>query len=156
MDGIKTYLLSVLVIAFVCSFINRLVSNRANSAVLKMITGLIVTMTVLQPLKGIYWGPSSPFSLDYKDQITDAIAKGETEKQKALTDIIRQEVVTYILRQAKMLHVDVTVDVVLTDAAMPVPEFVRISGNVAPYAKQQLINIIERELGVAEENQIWQ
>jgi hypothetical protein len=39
---------------------------------------------------------------------------------------------------------------------MPVPEYVRISGNVAPYAKQQLINIIARELGVAEENQIWQ
>ena len=156
MDSLKSYLLSVLVIAFVCSMIHRLVSNRTNAAVLKMITGIIVMIVVLQPLKGMRIGSLGQFSMDVKEQIADAIGTGEQEREKALSDIIRQEVVTYILRQAKMLHADVAVNVILSDTSMPVPEYVRISGNVAPYAKQQLINIIERELGVAEENQIWQ
>jgi hypothetical protein len=121
-----------------------------------MITGIIVMIVVLQPLKGMRIGSLGQLSMDLKEQIADAIGTGEQEREKALSDIIRQEVVTYILRQAKMLHADVAVDVILSDTSMPVPEYVRISGNVAPYAKQQLINIIERELGVAEENQIWQ
>lgn len=151
----KTYILSVLVVAIVCSIFNNLVNNRANAAVLKMTTGLVVLLTILQPLKGGELMDCDRIFFDFEREVSTVVENSEREKQNALSEIINKKVTSYILKQAQTLHADVTVEVTLSDESMPVPENVRISGKIAPYAKQQLINIIERELGVAEENQIW-
>ena len=151
METVKTYLLTILVVAIICGFINRLVKNKAHGAVVR----IVMILVVLQPFRGPVFYLWKGFSFDVEEQILAAREQGEAERQKALSQLIQEDTTAYILRQAKTLHANITVEVILSDESMPVPEYVRISGNIAPYAKQQLINIIERELGVAEENQLW-
>ena len=95
-------------------------------------------------------------ALHYNDKKTLSLLQTDKREAPLAVQIFGSDPLIMAEGAKKALHADVAVDVILSDTSMPVPEYVRISGNVAPYAKQQLINIIERELGVAEENQIWQ
>ena len=155
MQEVRGYLLSILAVAIICGFINRFVRDRANGAVVRMASGIIMLLTIIQPLldvdivnwRGIYF--------DMEERISEVQKIGELEREKAVAEIIKEKTAAYILEQAQSFHANISVDVILSDDSMPVPEYVRISGKVAPYAKQQLINIIEQELGVARENQLW-
>ena len=56
--------------------------------------------------------------------------------------------------KAHSLGADIQVEVMLSNEQYPVPKQVRLKGDVAPYARTQLIKFLE-ELGISEENQIW-
>ena len=155
MEGVKAYLLSILATAIICGFVNRIVRNRANGAVVRMASGIIMLLIVIQPLRDVEIINWKGFYFDMEEQISEIQEKGESEREKAVSQIIKEKTTAYIVKQAQSFHANISVDVILSDNSMPVPEYVRISGEVAPYAKQQLINIIERELGVARENQLW-
>lgn len=155
MEGVKAYLLSILAAAIICGFVNRIVRNRANGAVVRMASGIIMLLTIIQPLLDIDIVDWTGFYFDIEEQISDIQEKGDRERVNAISEIIKEKTAAYILQQAQSFHANISVDVILSDDSMPVPEYVRISGELAPYAKQQLINIIERELGVARENQLW-
>jgi hypothetical protein len=45
--------------------------------------------------------------------------------------------------------------VYLSEDTIPVPISVEIRGSVSPYGKQQLTKLLEEELGIAKENQLW-
>ena len=67
--------------------------------------------------------------------------------------IIRTE--SYILEKAKALNCDLQVEVILSSDATPVPEQVRISGSISPYAKQAISTMLTEDLGIDREAQIW-
>jgi hypothetical protein len=45
--------------------------------------------------------------------------------------------------------------VTLSDELPPVPVEVRLSGDISPYIKTRLQSILEDDLGISKENQIW-
>jgi hypothetical protein len=47
------------------------------------------------------------------------------------------------------------VEVELSDEEIPVPKTVSVTGKISPYAKKQLSEMMERELGIKVENQKW-
>jgi hypothetical protein len=72
-----------------------------------------------------------------------------------MAEIIKHRTAAYILQRAQELHVHLDIEVVLSADDIPVPEKVFLSGTVAPFAKKQLQQIIEQDLGIAKECQIW-
>lgn len=155
MESVKAYIFSVLIVAVLCGFLNRLVKNHVNGALIRMVTGVFMLLVILQPFRTQRFGGWEDILRDIQDQIHDSQWTGESGRKSELTKIIKSEVAAYILQQAQMLDADISVEVMLSDDDMPIPNGVCISGEIAPYAKQQLIAMIERELGVAKENQIW-
>ena len=57
--------------------------------------------------------------------------------------------------KAAALGIRVSVEVILADGDLPVPEQVLIKGAVSPYAKQKLTRMLSEDLGIAEEDQTW-
>ena len=49
----------------------------------------------------------------------------------------------------------VTVEVTLSQDDPPVPEYVEIFGEISPYIKLRLEELIQEELNIAKENQRW-
>jgi len=61
----------------------------------------------------------------------------------------------YILEKAETFGAELTVEVMLDDSSIPVPSGVRIRGNISPYNREKLGSIIQRDLGIPTEAQIW-
>lgn len=155
MDAIRQYILSVICIAILCGLTQSLFSKSSTGALVKLITGLIITITVIGPLLR-----GRDFSLGvYLDKISFdgswAVAEGEEAAMQAVSERIKDRTETYILDKAAEMGAAITVDVKLKEGMPPVPAEVTVRGTVSPYVKKQLCGCLRKDLGIPEDKQIW-
>ncbi len=155
MGGLREYLLSVVAGAFICGILSGLFPEGTTRKLLRLLCGGFLTIVVLHPLLG--------FNPDF---LTDALralesdgsafcTQGEEMADQSLRELIKQETQAYILDKAAELNAQVQPEVILSPGSPPIPESVVLSGAVSPYAKRQLEDLMESELGIAKENQTW-
>ena len=156
MDGIRAYILSVTAAGIICGIVNALLGEKGTySGSGKMLAGIFMAVVVVRPLAHIQISNLDDF-LGSLTQDADAVtASGKNLAQEEIADIIKEEVEAYILDKAASQHVELSVEVMVELGDVPELSSVRLSGNVSPYAKQQLTQLIEEDLGIAKENQIW-
>lgn len=156
MEDVRQYLLSVIAAAIISSLVITIVGKKGtHAAVVKLMIGLLLTITVVSPWTKLQIGDLSSYLQEIKldgDTVTsEALAIIAEEK----ASIIKEEIEAYILDKAASMELDVTVDVELTGGDPPTPYAVTITGTASPYAKQRLQYIISDELGVPKEQQLW-
>lgn len=153
MGEIRQYLFSVLCIVVICGLVEMLFAGTARS-IMKFITGLMVTIVAMSPiLRGEFL-----LEADWDRIVIDqqwAVNDGEAAAQNALGAYIKGDTETYILGKASELGAEILVDVELDNASPPIPSAVTVKGTVSPYAKRQLTDCIERDLGIDEDQQRW-
>lgn len=156
MDAIREYLLSVTAAAILCSVVRRMLNKKKTAGMIgKLLTGLFMIYTVLSPLVGVSFGSVEDLTDLYREDAHAAVARGENLTAQSLRESIKDRLEAYVLEKADGMGVQVRVNILLSDDLYPVPEKVYISGQVAPYAKNRLKQIIREDLGVSEEDQIW-
>lgn len=150
------YLLSVVTAALLCGIATSLLGNKgALGAAVKLLAGIYMTLSIVAP-----WGQLRLGELaDRKDQILSEgdrlTLSGQNAAREAMAESIIASTRAYILDKAETLGVELTVEVMLDDSQIPVPAGVRIRGNISPYNREKLSSIIERDLGIPTEAQIW-
>jgi hypothetical protein len=155
MEPIREYLLSVSVAAMICAVARRLLHGKGTPAAMgKLLTGIFMTVTVLSPLTGLSIDPIRDLTEDFRIDAQQAVLEGEKYGNYALRDSITQRIETYILDKAAAIGAQIQVKIVLSNDHYPVPEKVYIEGDISPFARTRLKQILT-ELGVTEENQIW-
>ena len=152
---VRQYILSVLCVVIVAGLSQTLFAKGAMHDLIKWIGGLAVTVTVLNPIvKGDLFQWDIVFS-DLRTNKEIAVEEGLQIGQEALAARISTSTCAYILNEASDLGADVEVELDLQENYPYQPEQVRICGSVSPYIKQQLSSLLERELGITEDHQIW-
>jgi hypothetical protein len=139
----------------VCGLTQTLFSKGTMHTLIKWISGLVVTVTVLNPLvKGdlIQWDIAIS---EFRENKEIAIEEGLRIGEEALADRICESTCAYILNEASDMGANVEVEIELQESYPYQPEQVRIFGGVSPYIKQQLSIFLQRELGITEDQQIW-
>lgn len=152
----RQYLLSLICAALVCSIIYGLLDKKsAYFPIIKLICGLFITITAISPLTNISIPDISEYIGDTKFDAKALISEGQTSSYESMGTIIRANLESYILGVADELGADVQVEIELDEQLPPGPCSVRITGNVSPYKMQRLQQIIEKDVGIPEEKQIW-
>lgn len=151
----KNYILSIVIAAIICSITETLLDNKKSAGkVIKILSGILMTVTLLTPLKTITFARVT----DYLDNITtDAqnyVDEGKLSAQYKTATIIKDHTEAYILDKAKTMGLDISVEVQLNDDNS-IPCGIILSGNFAPYEKSILSDYIEGTLGIAKEHQQW-
>lgn len=156
MDIMGTYVLSVIATAVLCTLAMQIVGQKGTVAsIIRMICGLIMVSAVIRPL-GKTLIPNITGYFDELDiQTSAAVYAGTEYAQQALIQRITQQTCSYIQDRAKELGVELIVRIEVDDSALPIPVRAELSGNVSPAAKAKLEQIIEEDLGIGKEDQIW-
>lgn len=156
MNSFGQYLLSICVAAILCSILLQLLHGKGPaSSVGKMLCGIFLLFTVLQPIMGFSVGDLMDLGEFVNVDASEAVLVGETEARRQWESIIKSQVEAYILDKAAQWDGDLSVEVSLSDGEIPIPIGVTISGNISPYGRAQLQAMISEQLGIAKENQIW-
>lgn len=153
MNAVYRYILCVVCTVILCGCVRILIPSEENS-VLKMITGLVVTVVVLTPFLN---GVKIPIG-NFDEILTNgefAVHSGISSARQATSEFIKEKSETYVLNKASELGAKVSVSVTLSDSDLPVPTHVTVSGPVSAYSKMKLSECICNELGVAEDEQVW-
>lgn len=155
MSAVGEYALSVIVTVLVCAIVSDLVQDPGLNRILKMISGLVLTMTLVNPVFHLDFSYLSDWDLPVMESASAAAEDGVTISRESLCACIKQNTEAYIQEKADMMHSDVTVEVSLSADEIPVPVAAEISGSVSPSIKHQLELIIESQLGITKENIVW-
>lgn len=156
MDDIREYLIGVVAAAVLCGVVTDLVSQKGTLAIaIRFMTGLLMVLAVIRPWVSIRFDGLSDWSELITGDGKNAAASGEWMAQNAYYESIKQRLEAYILDEAKVLGCELKVDVTLSANTPPVPVKAQLEGAVSPYARQKLTRILEEQLGIKQEDQIW-
>lgn len=155
MAALGQYILSVAGAALVCGILCGILKDTGTQGIVKLVCGVFLTLTALRPVADISFVEISRFALPYQAEAAEAALAGEDYARDTLCEIIKADTQAYILDKAAELGADVSVRVSVSQDPIPVPVSVQITGSLSPYNKQKLEQIIERDLNIAKENQIW-
>lgn len=156
MNGIAQYIFSVTAAAILISLLRPLLDGKgAAAAIGKMLGGVFLLFTILNPLTKVSIGGWEDLSSSLKSEASEAVAVGQAAAKKEMAAIITERVQTYILDKAASYDATLSVSVTLSEDTIPVPVKVTIRGSISPYGKRQLQSIIANDLGISKEDQIW-
>ena len=154
MAGLGRYVLSVSTAALICGILTGMAENGGKKELFRLLGGVFLTIVIIQPLSRV--DLDALLDLSFASRETDAaVQTKEKLAREAMADIIKAETEAYILDKAAALNASVTVEVILEERGTPIPVEAVISGEVSPYARRRLENILQTELGIAKENQRW-
>lgn len=156
MDHIRSYLISVITAALICSIVSALPGkNGTLSAIRKTLCGIFMSVTLISPLTEFRLPDVQAYLDGFHGDAAEAVLLGQSMSQDTAAQLIKQQTAAYILDKAEELGASLEVSVTLCDAQPQVPCAVTISGMVSPYLKQQLTAMIEQDLQISREDQHW-
>lgn len=154
MSGISSYILSVVCAAILCAVLTSLSGEKGISApIRKLICGIFLCFSVIAPLRTLDYSDFLEPMNDIRQDALATAAMGQTLYQESLTQVITENTEAYILDKAKGLGLSLSVTVHPDDSGKPFR--VTLAGNAGEMAREALTDILESELGIPKERQIW-
>lgn len=156
MNSVGAYILRLTAAAVICGLITGIVGTKgALASVVKLMTGLFLCFSVVSPFLKVNVGNLTGYLDDLQISGEEIVMEGESAVKKELEAIIKSKTEAYILDKAASYGAELAVEVSVDASQMPVPNAVRVRGQISPYGKKQLQQIITNDLGIALEAQIW-
>ena len=156
MEWIAQYVLSIVAASLICGAANTLAGQgKAFAAVLRLLTGIILAITLVQPLLRLDLSGYTGMLSDLTHQSEQIQADAAERTEEAYRQCIKERAEAYILDKAVGLGAQVAVTVTLSDEPPYAPCAVSVSGSCSPYARSRLAQIMEEDLAIAKEAQEW-
>lgn len=150
----REYIISVICAAVICAIATDLGGRKgASGQILKLICGVFLSFTVIRPVTDVKMEDFSFFASDIATDAFQVSDLGKTKSRNEMEAIITGEVAAYILDKAGDFNGELTVDVKLDENL--IPRRVILTGSISPKEKQSLQEMIEKDLGIGKEDQIW-
>jgi len=139
--------------ALICTTLCTLTGENSRKGIVRMVCGIFLTLTALQPLSGFTLPDLEGLTRDYLEQGMQTAALGEDWAARQRQARIKQELESYILDKAASMHARLDVCIHLDGAEKPVSA--ELFGTVAPEVQEEMAALIAKDLGIAREDQKW-
>lgn len=153
MEGLRHYFFGLICAALLCSIISSFVKNSAYKAIMKLLCGIFLTIELVQPFLRADIKIITETSANFMQDGQRIAERGKDMAQDALSCVIESELEAYVLEKAGISSEDLALEITLNSDYVPVSA--RITGNESSQVQAQLETILEADLGITKENQIW-
>ena len=153
MEDFRQYVLSLTAAALLGGILLSCVPEGSTGKVLKLVCGILLTVTALKPLRQIRLPDLDALTGEYRQQAEAVTAMGQEMARLETREGIRNALEAYILDKAAELGMDVTPEVFLDESGIPVS--VRLEGDHSSGMRQKIQTIITNDLGIPGEAQKW-
>lgn len=153
MQMLGRYLISLTAAAVISGILCSLFRPGPMQAILRLICGVFLAVTAIGPLGQISLPDWEELSLPVWQEAMEISAMGEAMAQQERFLRIKETLEAYILDKASEWGMDLSVEVLLDENGAPTAVY--LTGEVPADRKDPLCRLLESELGIAKENQIW-
>lgn len=156
MEGIREYLIGVIAAALLCAVASLLIEPKGTVGVaVKLVSGFLLLLAVLRPWVDLPTQGLFHWADDFNADGAIYAEEGKVIANAFYKDSIKQQLTAYILDEARAFNCNVTAEIILSDEVPATPRQIRLSGEVSPYARQALTNLLTEKLGLSREDLIW-
>lgn len=148
----KQYALSIICCVLLCGIITHIVSDLRYKKLIQLICGTLLAVTLLKPL-------SSTVSVDFPEWDLNRFAPDDYVNAGKLAALREQEECiqtlceSYISNKAKDLGAVATAEILLNEKLQP--NSARVFVQSGSEHRRNLERILEEDLGITKENQVW-
>lgn len=153
----KQYFLSICAAALLCYLWQALTPDGAGKKRSWLIGSLILVLVILSPLIALDADDLFESFTDYEAETDDLQKEAADQTRSAMETIISERCTEYILEQAEKFE-NVSLQISFTFAlqnGLPTPVGVQITGRCTAHTQQLLQQILEDDLGIPMERQVW-
>ena len=153
-DALRTWLLGIVLTSFASGVARQMVSGTKEQAVVRLVSGLLMLLALLQPPVSVAWKGDSLTVGDFYEDSREQAQNYTQIQQKNLGGIIAEKTASYIWDKATELGLEgsVSVDIAVTESGMPLPDTVYLATDY----NEALADWLEEVVGIPTEKQIWQ
>lgn len=156
MTAFAQYLIKVVSASVICGIINQIIRGKNSvAALIKMLSGIFVAVTVLSPVVNLKIDPDI---LSFDNHYLEGVSyctDGERIASEKRFEYIKSSAQTYIVNKASSYGVELLVEIVVSEDGTNPFQSVVLTGDVSPYAKKQLSQLMTDDLGIPKEDQLW-
>ena len=151
--AVREWLVSVVIVTLLLSVAQTMIPEGTIRKIASFIGGLILLITLVQPLLRTDLGSLRLHFEDYETAIQERQTELEDAGQEEMSSLIEEKTQAYILDKAGSLGLEVEVRVAAEygEDGIPYPYEAEIDGP----RSEELAAYMERELGIPEERQVW-
>ena len=120
---------------------------------IRLISGVTLCIAVLQPVTGMRIDKILKKEQFFPHSADPYLAMGEAAAREAQAQYIKEACEAYISSKAETLGAPLTVQVHLGETMVPI--YAEIQGTADASVQEQLTLILEKELEITKENQLW-
>ena len=157
-EGMRQWLLSITGVALVIAAVDSLCPEGTVKRVMRLMGGLVFLSVILQPVAGLTVGDSLDVQGDHRRQVEETADRAAEEEKNLMETIIAGQTAAYIVDKAGELGADCQASVRCERGSdgLIVPVGVRVTGALTARQREELARIIEKELAIPRENQIFE
>lgn len=149
----RQYVFSIICTAMLCAVVSALIQSNHLKKGVKLLCAVVLILTAVNPVCRLDINEYLQIDTSYEKQAEAFSSKGIAMAQEALSDIIKENTEAYILDKAKELGSCLSVEITVGPDYLPNSS--SISGERSPSVKKQIERILEKDIGIARENQQW-
>ena len=153
MEHLRQYIASIIFASVLFSLLQNMIRNQTHAALLRILCGLCFTILLIRPLSDRDWKMDLDITQYLSEEGERAAQIGADLTQNAVSRLISEKTAAYIMEQAAQRNTELTVSVEVESNYLPV--FAELRGEVSEGVREELTNIIAKDLGIARENQLW-
>ena len=156
MKWLSEYLLSVTAAAMICMIAKSLIPQKSTAGhMIRVVTGVILVICVFFPLRNIRFRGLVNYWDKFKTNADTYVSEGAESAQISMNRIITEETAAYILNAAEEYGLSVDVAVELKETSPPELARIVLSGMASPYKGKLFLDYIYKNLGLTEEQVVW-
>ena len=153
---VKAYIFSIIATSVIAGVLLSIIKEKSSYGYLiKILAGLFVAVTVVAPLVDFRLSDLVSQFEDFDQNNNLSIQSGITAYNNALAESIIERTEAYILEKASSYGAAITAKVIVNSETQPIPTAVELSGDISPYNKLRITQILVNDLGIPEEAQTW-
>lgn len=150
---VRQYVLGLIGAALLAAVAVSLAGEGTHKQLVRLLCGIVMTLVFLRPLAGWRFEPDLSFMKEVLDAGSREANAGQNLAREEQIRRITAGVESYILDKADREGADLTVEVTLTEDLLPAGVVLR--GKASREAKENLSRMLEQDLGITKENQLW-
>ncbi|MCD8375637.1 MAG: stage III sporulation protein AF [Oscillospiraceae bacterium] len=158
MSALREWLLGMCAAAMAVTLADCLIPEGAVKKIGRMIGGLVLMITALQPLVGLDYASISEAWASYRMENAGYSQALESENTQLIKIIMEEQAGAYIQDKAAELGVDCTVQVtcLISEDGTPYPAQAVIQGSLTQEQRERLQQLIEGDLAIPAEGQRYE
>ena len=157
MSSLGRYIFTIIIAAILTGVLQTILPGKSlSSTMVKLTTGIFMVLVALSPLVKVRLDNTLDYISNVEIDASAIISEAEMNSKKETEKIIAQNTEAYILDRASELGADIEAKIEFQEDVLFVPLRVKITGYVSPITKRRLVSIIENDLGISEDLQIWE
>ena len=157
MDGVRSWLLSVIAACLLCALAEALMPQGPVKKAGRLVCGLVLLCVMLSPLPGLRLETGQAWLEEYFAGLEQQKQEWKEAADVGTKGIIEEQYGAYIVDKAKGLGIVCRARVTCRtgEDGLPVPDGVEVTGQFSDEEQSRLTQIIEEELLVPPERQVY-